>query len=94
MLTVNSWLFNGDGHMFYGNGWWMILPIIFIVLATLIFGFWRRGSGTCIGRVGMDGHSDETSHPAVGALEVLRRRYALGELTDEQFDAMRRRLEE
>ena len=27
------------------------------------------------------------------ALEVLRRRYAAGELTDEEFDAKRRRLE-
>ena len=27
------------------------------------------------------------------ALEVLRRRYAGGELTDEEFDAKRRRLE-
>lgn len=36
------------------------------------------------------GHGSERDE---GALDVLRRRYAAGELTDEEFDGMRRRLE-
>ncbi len=45
----------------------------------------------------MGGHGDEhhgqDSERDESALEVLGRRYAAGELTDEEFDAKRRRLE-
>ncbi len=93
MFVGNGWLFNGDGHMFGGSGWWMIFPIIFMVFVLwMMFGFWRRGSGMCMGSMGMGGHSDEDSEPGDSALNLLRRRYAAGELSDEQFDAMRRKL--
>jgi len=93
MLVGIGWWFDTDGHMFDGSGWWMVIPMIFMVLVILmIFGFWRRGSGMWMDRVG--GYPDEASHRAEGAMEVLRRRYAAGELTDGQFDAMRRKLED
>ncbi|MDH3683942.1 MAG: SHOCT domain-containing protein [Acidimicrobiia bacterium] len=39
-------------------------------------------------------HDREQDHERdESALDVLRRRYAAGELTDEEFDAKRRRLE-
>jgi uncharacterized membrane protein len=41
----------------------------------------------------MGGHGGENQTADDSALEVLGRRYAAGELTDEEFDAMRRRLE-
>ena len=95
MFVGNGWLFNGDGHMFDGSGWWVIFPIIFMVfMISMMFGFWRRGSGMCMGPMGMGGHSDEDGERAESAVELLRRRYAAGELTDEQFDTMRRKLEE
>ncbi len=93
MFVVNGWLFNGDGHMFDGSGWWMVVPMIFMVLVILmIFGFWRRGSPMWMDRVG--GDPDAASHRAESAVGLLRRRYAAGELTDDQFDAMRRKLED
>ena len=91
--------------MFDGSGWWVIFPIIGLIFMLLMmsrmFGFGRRGSekGRGMGRMGMgpmgmmgddrepDSERDES------ALEVLGRRYAAGELTDEEFDAKRRRLE-
>ncbi len=91
--------------MFYGNGWWVIFPIIGLVFMLLMmsrmFGFWgsgpRRGTGMGQMRMGpmggMGGHGDENHRADDSALEVLRRRYAAGELTDEEFDAKRRRLE-
>jgi uncharacterized membrane protein len=43
-----------------------------------------------MGMMGHDRHQDRTRDE--DALDVLRRRYAAGELTDEEFDAKRRKL--
>ncbi len=91
--------------MFYGSGWWVIFPIIGLIFMLLMmsrmFGFGRRGSGKGrgmgpmgMGPMGMMGDDREPdSERDESALEVLRKRYAAGELTDEEFDAKRRRLE-
>ncbi len=90
--------------MFDGNGVWVIFPIIGVIFMVLMmsrmFGFRRRGSGSGrgmgpmgMGPMGMGGHSEEDSERGESAMDLLRRRYAAGEFTDEQFDAMRRRLE-
>ncbi len=91
--------------MFDGSGWWVIFPIIGLIFMVLMmsrmFGFGRRGSGKGrgMGPMGMmGGHGDEhhgqDSERDESALEVLGRRYAAGELTDEEFDAKGRRLED
>ncbi len=41
----------------------------------------------------MGGNREQDSERGESALEVLRGRYAAGELTDEEFDNKRRRLE-
>ncbi len=78
----------------------MIFPIIGLIFMLLMmsrmFGFGRRGSGKGggmgpMGMMGVDHKPD--SERDESALEVLRKRYAAGELTDEEFDAKRRRLE-
>jgi uncharacterized membrane protein len=91
--------------VFDGNGWWVIFPIIGLVFMLLMMSrmfFSRRGGsggGSGMGPMrmgpmgGMGGHGDENHRADDSALEVLRRRYAAGELTDEEFDAKRRRLE-
>lgn len=86
-----------DGDM----GLWVIFPIIFgifmLVMIWRMLGFGgfgsRRGGG--MGPMGMmGGGSDDHGGGEESALEVLRRRYAAGEITDEQFDAMRGRLKD
>ncbi len=91
--------------MFDGGGWWVIFPIIGLIfmlfMMSRMFGFGRRGSGKGrgmgpmgMGPMGMMGDDHEPdSERDESALEVLRKRYAAGELTDEEFDAKRRRLE-
>ncbi len=86
--------------MFDGSGWWLIFPAIGLIFMVLMmsrmFGAGRRGSGKGrgMGPMGMMGDDHEpSSERDKSALEVLRRRYAAGELTDEEFDAMRSRLE-
>jgi uncharacterized membrane protein len=83
----------------------VIFPIIGLIFMLLMmsrmFGFGRRGSGKGrgmgpmgMGPMGMMGDDHEpNSERGESALEVLRKRYAAGELTDEEFDAKRRRLE-
>ena len=69
-------------HLGDGWGWWVLvwsglLPAA-IVLALL-------APADCRGRR----HETGSAAP----LEILERRYAAGELTDEQFERMRRRLQ-
>ncbi len=73
-------------HMWWGA--WGVGMLLFMVLfwALIIFGIIalvRWAFGTSGSRVGAGGR----------ALEILKERYAKGELTREQFEAMRRDLE-
>ncbi len=91
--------------MFDGSALWVIFPILGLICMLLMmsrmFGFRRRASGRGMGmgpmRMGPTGMSDEHEQESErndSALDVLRRRYAAGEITDEQFEAIRRKLKE
>jgi putative membrane protein len=74
-------------HMGDGWGWWVGFGSIWMVLfwAVIIWAVYtlsKRWSG--------DHHLAATD--AGMALEILERRYARGELSDEQYEAMRARL--
>ncbi len=76
-------------HFWYG-GWWMfpmIMPIVFLIIAIialyLIFGrggfrppWWDRYPGS----------------ESESALDILKKRYAKGELTKEEFEQMKKDL--
>ena len=74
-----------------GWGWWMGFGWI-VVIALLVFLAWailssgRRGAGESWER-------ETGAPPAPSALEILERRYASGELSDEEFERMRQRLQ-
>ena len=89
-------------HMGGWGGWWVVFPVVMMIIMLLMMSrmfFSRRaGSGGESGmgpmRMGpMGGHGDQSQAADESAVEVLRRRYAVGELTHEEFDAMHRRLE-
>jgi putative membrane protein len=70
-------------------GWWFFFPfgIVFIFLVLILVSrliFWPLGWGWR--RRYWYGYAD--------AQEILRQRYARGEITKEQFDQMRRDLEQ
>lgn len=75
--------------MMYGGGWIVGIVVLVVVLllvgALVIGGVWLVGRNTASG-----GRQSEVS--VDGAMEILRRRYASGEITRETYEAMREHL--
>ena len=80
----------------------MVFPVVMVIFMFLIMSrmfFPRRagsGGGSGMGPMRMGptgGHADQSQAAGESAVEVLGRRYAASELSHEEFDAMRRRLE-
>jgi putative membrane protein len=70
-----------------GWGWWMGFGSIWMI------GFWAVIIWAVFTlRTRWIGEQDRPSQDAGTALEILERRYARGELNDEQYEAMRARL--
>ena len=81
----------GHPHMWDGGGWWMLLgPLwMLIILGVLIAGIvllvrWL-GGGPVVG-----GHGPAASSRA---LDILKERFARGEIDEEEFEKRRRLLE-
>ncbi|MGE4424312.1 MAG: SHOCT domain-containing protein [Pseudodesulfovibrio sp.] len=95
LLTAQQPMYNGGGgpgqwgwgmNMMYSpfGGWFMILLMVVVVaVAVMIF----RGS---LGRNDTSAHTP-TSH-AETPLDILKRRYAAGEIDKEQYEEMKRDL--
>jgi putative membrane protein len=87
------------GYGYYGGsgmmGGWMgfpmlfMIPIMLIVLVVIGYAIWRGfgwGGGCCGGHYGHYASDEERET----AMEILRRRYARGEITQEQFERMKK----
>ncbi len=90
-LAQEQGRYHGHGHMWDGGGWWMFLgPLwMIIVIGLLIAGIvvlvrWL-GGGPVIG-----GHGPAASSRA---LDILKERFARGEIDEEEFEKRRRLLE-
>jgi uncharacterized membrane protein len=79
--------FAGPGPMFFGLGLLFRL-VIFGGLLFFIVSLFRRRSFRL-----HDHDHDEMITPDLSPIEILRRRYAAGEITREQFEEMRQTLE-
>ena len=81
----------GPGMMgwgYYGGGWlWSILNIVFWVLAIVGIFFLIRWIATSGRQSGRETRSEDS------ALEILRKRYAQGEINKEEFEEKKRDLE-
>jgi uncharacterized membrane protein len=82
---MNDWGWMGGWGWGMGLGWLVVL-----VLAGLIG--WMLGQATCR-RAAESWNRGRDATPQATALETLERRYAGGELSDEQFERMRLRLQ-
>lgn len=75
-------------HMGDGWGWWVVFGTVFMVAFWLIV-VWA------IGTLAQRPHREAPPAPRTEeptALQILERRYANGELTDEEFEQKRQRL--
>ena len=78
-FSNNDWGMMNMGHG--GMFMWMILLIILIVLAA----YWFIKAAKS---------KDNNRLPGETPLDILKRRYAAGEITKEQFETMKKNLEE
>ncbi len=76
------------GEHFWWSGWWMfpmVMPVIFLIIGVialyLIFG---RGRFRTSGWDRYPGKESET------AMDILKKRYAKGELTKEEFERIKK----
>jgi len=79
----------GPGIMRNGWGFGLIGPIVLLVLAVPIIG----GIAWVVQALVRSGSGPASRGGGESALDILKRRYAAGEITREQFDEMRRTLE-
>ena len=95
-LESPALLKKGENDMFPGGpmmgGWWIIPIIIFIGLVCMgLFMVFMRGG---FGPPWQDSSRHQRrSRESETALDILRKRYAKGEITQEEFDQMRMDLE-
>ncbi len=68
----------GPMHCFEGGMW--VIPLVMIVICFVLF-----KSGV-LGRMGPHGRNPETNSEE-SALEILKKRYAKGEITKEEFQS-------
>lgn len=74
-----------DDHMMGWGGWWFgpVMMLVFLaVIVLIIIGLWRLFSGS---------QSDRARSDA--SLEILRERFARGEIDEEEFESRRRALQ-
>lgn len=84
-----DWGYGAMPHMGFGFGGWilMILFWVFLVVAVVVVIKWLVASPRS--------HSDSSSELRRNrALEILRERYARGEIDNEEFEERRRRLDD
>ena len=82
------------GH--HGMGWmmggfWWIFPLFFIIciIMMLFMLFGRRSQGTFHSACGTH-YSGDNGREADTAFEILKKRYARGEITKEEFERLKR----
>ena len=76
-------------HMGDGWGWWMVFGWIWMI-GLVVLVVWVVSS---LSRPGTGREPERPNDTRATPLEILERRYAGGEISDEQFERMRRQLQ-
>jgi putative membrane protein len=80
-------------EMFWWGGWWIfpiVMPVI-MVLVMLMGLYFVFGQGR-LRPAWWDTHRHPHDHEAEPAMEILKKRYARGEITREEFEQMKKDL--
>jgi uncharacterized membrane protein len=75
----------GYESFFSGFGWWWICPLLMIALCFLMM---RRGSTLC--GLGSRGAESQHLNASDSAMDMLDKRYALGEINKEEYEEKKR----
>jgi putative membrane protein len=84
----------GPGHFGWGGIWgfpWMMIMIVVIIALCVFFGC--RGLRRPLGSGHRGWGYDHNNPPAETPLEILKRRYAAGEIVKEEFQQMKKDLD-
>ena len=79
----------GSEHFGFG-GWW-IFPVICMIVMFFFFMMFRRGGFRPPWEQNSDIHHTESKGSGT-AIDILKKRYAKGEITKEEFDQMKKDL--
>ena len=77
---------------FFNSGFW-IIPLIMIILCFLLFKLKVFGKGGFKPPWQDSGESSGENRESGTALEILKKRYAKGEITKNEFEQMKRDLQ-
>ena len=76
---------------FWGSGMWIFPMIMMIIMLLIVFGIFGRGRFRPPWSQDSGKHHSE-SPGSETPLEILKKRYAKGEITKEEFDQMKKDL--
>ena len=76
---------------FWGSGMWIFPMIMMIIMLLVVFGIFGQGRFRPPWSKGAGRHHSE-SPGSETPLEILKKRYAKGEITKEEFDQMKKDL--
>ncbi len=79
------------GSEHFGMGGWWIIPVICMLLMFFFFMMFRRGGFRPPWSQNSDRHHSEGKDSET-AIDILKKRYAKGEITKEEFEQMKKDL--